>query len=119
MRWTLGMDVDRNERVIYTPENDDVMLTYTADLLQCGACVPDFAPMYCNGVISMLAARLAPSMLGSEQMAQTLIAEAEAYLKEAIIEDRRQERSNDQHPLADILDMDITRYRTFKSQLYY
>lgn len=117
--WSLSMDVDRQERILIAPGEGAAYLTYTADLIQCGSAIPDFAPMYCNGVIALLAARLAPSMLGNEQLGQMLFQEAEGYLREAILQDKRQERSNDQHPLRGILERDITAVMRYPSQIYY
>lgn len=105
--WHLGVDPDTQQRVIYAPEAAEPRLTYVADLVAAGGCIPDHAPLYCAGVVSLLAARLAPAILGNEQIGQQLQAEAERYLQEAILQDRRQDASNDQHPLRSILERDI------------
>lgn len=117
--WTLAMDSDRQERIVHVPYVQAATLNYTADLLQCGGAIPDFAPAFCNGVIALLAARIAPSVLGMEQMTQQLIAESEAYMREAILEDKRQDRSNDQHPLKDIMRRDVLRGQSINSEIYY
>lgn len=117
--WTLGVDVDSRERVIYTEGADEPRLTYTADILQAGAALPDDAPLFAQGVIHLLAARLAPSMLGNPAMGQQLKAQAEDYLREAILIDKRQERSNDQHPLMEIVNRDVLHSVRINSELYY
>lgn len=77
---------------------DSVDLIYTSDLLTTQADLPDFAPDFCQYVIHMLAARIAPTITGQLEIATMFEQKAAALLAQAIYKDARQVGSNDQAP---------------------
>lgn len=86
---------------------DNITLVYTSDLLACREDLPDEAPLFCQYVIHLLAAKIAPTVTGNLQLASQLTAEAQAYMHQALTADRQQARSNDQHPLKGLLENNI------------
>lgn len=89
--------------------SENITLIYTTDLLACRDELPDEAPMFCEYVIRLLAAKICPTVTGNLQLASQLNAEALQYMNQAITADRQQARSNDQHPLAGLLNNNILR----------
>ena len=87
--------------------SDNVTLIYTSDLLACREDLPDEAPMFCQYVIYLLAAKIAPAVTGNIQLAAQLNAEATQRMHQALTADRQQARSNDQHPLDRLLNSNI------------
>ncbi len=77
---------------------DSVDLIYTSDLLTTQADLPDHAPDFCQYVIHMLAARIAPTITGQLEIATMLEQKAAYLLAQAIYKDARQAGSNDQAP---------------------
>lgn len=77
---------------------DSVELIYTSDLLSSQRDLPDQAPDFCQYVIHMLAARLAPSITGQMELASMLEQKANSILATAIYKDARQTDSADQAP---------------------
>lgn len=83
---------------------DTVTLTYTSDLLSAQTDLPEQAPDFCQYVIHLLAARIAPSITGQIEIANLMEQKAAVILAQAIYKDARQSGSNDQAPLtSDIL----------------
>lgn len=87
--------------------SDNVTLVYTSDLLACREDLPDEAPQFCQYVIYLLAAKIAPTVTGNIQLAAQLNMEATQRMHEALTADRQQARSNDQHPLGRLLNNNI------------
>lgn len=78
---------------------DTVDLTYTSDLLAAQQHLPDQAPDFCQYVIHLLAARIAPTITGQIELATHMEQKASYHLAQAIYQDARQHGSNDQAPL--------------------
>lgn len=94
---------------IYSPSTDAVELIYTADLIATGSSLPDSAPDFCQYVIHLLAARIAPTITGQIELANVLEQKAALLLSQAIYSDARQTDSNDQSPLLTASDL-LTHY---------
>lgn len=69
--------------------------------------LPEQEPLFCRGVMLLLAARIAPKLTSEAQLAMVLEAEATNVLRDALHRDAIQQCSNDQHPLRDILNNSI------------
>lgn len=87
--------------------SSSITLIYTSDLLACREDLPDEAPIFCEYVIHLLAAKIAPSITGNIQLTAQLNAEATQLMHQALVQDRQQARSNDQHPLKAILENNV------------
>lgn len=86
----------------------ELELTYTCDYtLTEGQELPDSSPTFCRYVITLLAARIAPSVVGelALELAPQLEAQANAMRLQAIAYDMSQSHSNDQSPFRGVLDM--------------
>lgn len=83
--------------------SSNITIIYTSDLLACREDLPDEAPLFCQYVIHLLAAKIAPSITGNMQLTAQLNAEATQLMHQALTQDRQQARSNDQHPLESIV----------------
>lgn len=81
----------------------NITLIYTSDLLACREDLPDQAPLFCEYVIHLLAAKIAPSITGNMQLTAQLQSQATELMYQALTQDRQQARSNDQHPLTNLL----------------
>lgn len=92
--------------------SSNITLVYISDLLACREDLPDEAPIFCQYVIHLLAAKIAPSITGNMQLTAQLNAEATQLMHQALTQDRQQARSNDQHPMAAIMDNNILNTRT-------
>lgn len=92
---------------VYGHSSDNITLVYTSDLLACREDLPDEAPQFCEYVIYLLAAKIAPTVTGNIQLAAQLNAEATQRMHAALTADRQQARSNDQHPLKGLLENNI------------
>ncbi len=88
-------------------KESDLYLNYTADIVTLGGVLPDSAPYFCEGVICELAAELAISVVSSGDLAAAYKAEARENLQRAMDIDARQWKSNDQHPMREILRSNI------------
>lgn len=98
----------------------NITLIYTSDLLACSEDLPDQAPLFCQYVIHLLAAKIAPSITGNMQLTAQLNQEATRLMYDALTQDRQQTRSNDQHPLTNILQNNIlTTHATHTDNSYY
>lgn len=84
---------------IDTPAADTITITYTSDLLSAQADLPDQAPDFCQYIIHLLAARLAPTITGQLELATHFEQKAALLLAQAIYADARQQSSNDQAPI--------------------
>lgn len=78
---------------------ETVNLTYTSDLLAAQANLPDQAPDFCQYVIHLLAARIAPTITGQLEVATMFEQKAAMLLAQAIYKDARQHGSADQAPI--------------------
>lgn len=78
-------------------------LTYLSDSIALQEHLPDTEPMFCKGVMLLLAARIAPKLTSNPQLAAALDQDATETLRRALHENAVQQWSNDQHPLKDIL----------------
>lgn len=99
--------------------SDNVTLVYTSDILASRDELPDEAPLFCKYVITLLAARICPTITGNPQLTQSLEAQAQQFYFDALTQDRQQARSNDQHPLKGIMDSNISITTSRKSQHFY
>lgn len=89
---------------ITNSDADTVDLTYTSDILSAQPNLPDQAPDFCQYVIHMLAARIAPTITGQIELANMFEQKAALLLAQAVYADARQHASNDQAPItSDIL----------------
>lgn len=84
---------------IDSPSADTLTLTYTSDLLSAQQNLPDQAPHFCQYIIHLLAARLAPTITGQLELATHFEQKAALILAQAIYADARQQSSNDQAPI--------------------
>lgn len=84
-----------------------VTITYQSDLSNIGGGLPDTAPFFEEGVISLLAAKISPIITGNPAPQTDLEQEAEHYFRRAATLDAYQNRSNDQHPLSEIRELNI------------
>lgn len=78
---------------------DGLILDYQADLVSVAGELPDRNPAFCDGVIALLAARVAMNITGNAELAQMLEAEANRQFKNAIAYDKQQDWSNDKSPM--------------------
>lgn len=69
--------------------------------------LPENQPLFCRGVMLLLAARVSPKVTTKMDIAMALEAQAKDVLSEALYRDAQMRDSNDQHPLADILNSSI------------
>lgn len=92
---------------VYNHSSDIVSLVYTSDMLACSGELPDQAPIFCQYVTTLLASMIAPTITGNIDLRNTLAAEATQLMHQALTADRQQARSNDQHPLENILQRSI------------
>jgi hypothetical protein len=97
----------------YSTPSDTLTLTYTSDLLSAQADLPDSAPSFCQYVIHLLAARIAPSITGELAIQSELENKAQAYLSQAMTFDAQQEASNDQSPLHNTLGLSARRDNSY------
>ena len=84
-------------------DNRTLPLTYLSDSIARQEHLPDTEPMFCKGVMLLLAARIAPKLTSNPQLAASLDQDASETLRRALHENAVQQWSNDQHPLKDIL----------------
>ena len=101
---------------IYSPATDAVELLYTADLIATGSELPDSAPDFCQYVIHLLAARIAPTITGQIELANMFEQKAAALLARAVYSDSCQTDSNDQAP--PLLTSDILTYHSDTQTTY-
>lgn len=109
-----------NRRISWRPYANRTLITcdsptphptciYNNNSLTCADSLPDSDPAFCNYFISLLAANIAPCVLGGEQgiaAAQTFMQEALSYLNEARTRDAQQYASNDEsHPIRTYLNL--------------
>ena len=69
--------------------------------------MPGDQPLFVRGVTLLLAARIAVKITGDQQLALALDQMASVTLADALHKDALAQYSNDQHPLADILNSSI------------
>jgi hypothetical protein len=93
--------------------SDTLTLIYTSDLLSAQADLPDAAPSFCQYVIHLLAARIAPSITGELALQTELENRAQTYLSQAMTFDAQQEASNDQSPLHNTLGLNSRRDNSY------
>lgn len=92
-----------SQRLLVTEPATDITLVYTSDKIAVDQELPDTAPEFCQGVICLLAARIAPKIQGNAQNVAALEAMAEQEFMKALTRDTQQEASNDQNPIPAIL----------------
>lgn len=105
-----AVDPETRRRVVLVEGVDRetrLYLNYTADIITLGGVLPDSAPYFCEGVVCELASELALSIVSNKNLAEAYKAEARENLQRAIDIDARQWKSNDQHPLRDVLGRNI------------
>ena len=107
----VGVDTQTYNRIVRSEElaGAPLLVTYTSNLMSLGGELPDVAGGFIDGVVYTLAAAISPVLGVDLQMASYLRAEGERILGEARVIDARQDASNDQHPLKEILGNDILR----------
>lgn len=82
---------------IYVPADEcpEVLrVEYQSDLTALKGELPDRCPEFCDGVICLLASRLAMELTSHAQLAEALAVEAERHFAGAIATDRQQDWSN-------------------------
>lgn len=84
-----------------------LFLRYISNALAKEEYLPEDQPLFVRGVSLLLAARIAPKITGDPQLAFNLEQMASATLADALHKDALTQYSNDQHPLADILNSSI------------
>lgn len=97
----------------YSVPSDTLYLTYTSDLLSAQAELPDSCPSFCQYVIHLLAARIAPTITGELAIQSELENKAQVYLAQAMTYDAQQEASNDQSPLHNTLGLSARRDNSY------
>ena len=99
------------DRTITTDDGPAALrITYTTDYtISENGEVPDSAPTFAQYFITLLAARVTPSILGGDeygmQLSMSLEQKANAHRLRAIAQDRMQDASNDQSPMRDLQDL--------------
>ena len=93
-----------SQRLLLTEPAGTITLVYTSDKIAVDQELPDSSPEFCQAVICLLAARIAPKIQGTAQNVAGLEAMAEQEFMKALTRDAQQEASNDQNPLPAILD---------------
>lgn len=97
----------------YATPSDTLSLVYTSDLLSAQADLPDSAPAFCQYVIHLLAARIAPTITGELAIQSELENKAQGYLSQAMTYDAQQDSSNDQSPLHNTLGLSDRRDNSY------
>lgn len=82
-------------------------LRYISNDLAKAERLPETQPLFVRGVSLLLAARMAVKITGQPQLALNLEQMASVTLSDALHKDALAQYSNDQHPLADILQASI------------
>lgn len=80
---------------------------YVSNALAKAEFLPETQPLFVRGVCLLLAARIAPKITAEPQLAMSLEQMAMVALGEALHKDALSQFSNDQHPLADIINSSI------------
>lgn len=92
----------------WTSRGDKALfLRYVSNALAKAEWLPEDQPLFVRGVTLLLAARIAVKITGDQQLALALDQMASATLADALHKDALAQYSNDQHPLADILNSSI------------
>lgn len=94
-------------RRIHTDITGTANLVYTTDIIHSAQELPDSQPEFCQGVICLLASRIAREITSSTQEADRLANESEKHFMRAITHDAQAEASNKIRPLPSILARDI------------
>ena len=105
-----GIEPETRKRVVYVEgvgKGSKLYLDYIADIITLGGVLPDCAPFFCEGVVCELAGELAISIVSNADLAAAYKAEARENLQRAMDIDARQWKSNDQHPMRDIMRSNI------------
>lgn len=87
--------------------SDKLVVDYLSDEVARSEVLPDHSPFFIKGVVFILAGRCALKLASSPQLAAALEAQGEAFLSKALHWDTCQHSSNDQDPLAEILNSSI------------
>lgn len=85
----------------------EVAVVYTSSALGDDGQLPDIAVGFCDALSLLLASKLAMSLKHDRDMAGQLMAMYSESLERAIVIDVRQDGSNDQHPLEEMLSRNI------------
>lgn len=105
-----AINPETRKRIVFIEgvnKETELYLAYTADIITLGGELPESAPYFCEGVVCELAAEIAISIISNADLAAACKAEAAQNLQRAIDIDARQWKSNDQHPLRDIMKSNI------------
>ena len=81
---------------------DGITLDYQGDLVSVAGELPERNPAFCDGVIALLAARVALNITGKADLAAALEQEAARCFSDAIAADKQQSWSNDKDPMTNI-----------------
>lgn len=84
-----------------------LFLRYVSNALAKAERLPEDQPLFIRGAMLLMAARIAPKITGVMQLAASLEQLATEALADALHKDALAQYSNDQHPLADILNSSI------------
>lgn len=77
-----------------------VTLDYQADLVAIAGELPERNPDFCDGVIALMASRIALNVTGDDRLTQALAAQAERSFRDAIAYDKQQDFSDARDPMA-------------------
>lgn len=92
----------------WTSRGDKALfLRYVSNALAKAERLPEDQPLFVRGVTLLLAARIAVKITGDQQLALALDQMASVTLADALHKDALAQYSNDQHPLAGILNSSI------------
>ncbi len=77
-----------------------VLVDYQADLVASAGELPPANPIFCDAVVTLLAARITPAIAGDARLAQALEQQANGLFLQAIAFDKQQDYSNARSPHA-------------------
>lgn len=78
----------------YVPEDGPIRVRYQTDLAAAEGALPDDQPEFNEGVLCLLASKIAMKITSDDKLAQQLEMESEAHFARALTHDRQQDASN-------------------------
>lgn len=108
LRWRMRGRRIVLEKLWEGPGHGEVLkLTYLSNDLAKREELPEQEPLFCNGVMLLLASRLSMKLSSDPNMEIKLEQQAQEALSQALHLNVVQSHSNDQHPLVDILNQSL------------
>ncbi len=80
--------------VRYVPKEGAIRVRYQTDLAAAEGSLPDYAPEFNEGVLCLLASKMAMKVASDPKLGQQLEMESEAHFMRALTHDRQQDASN-------------------------